>query len=133
MSSKLLNMSKSLFLFCFGVFFVQVDTSAQIPWYEKLSEFKLPWEVKGNKQTAINNLSLRVRSGQMLAVIGSSGETATRWDLKSPFYQRCKPEALWSVTVASNRLLMILFELKFLHLELSCTAFLKLLNKQRKH
>ncbi|XP_027863160.1 ATP-binding cassette sub-family G member 8 isoform X2 [Xiphophorus couchianus] len=53
--------------------FSQVDTSAQIPWYEKLSEFKLPWEVKGNKQTAINNLSLRVRSGQMLAVIGSSG------------------------------------------------------------
>ncbi|XP_007551255.1 ATP-binding cassette sub-family G member 8 [Poecilia formosa] len=51
----------------------EVDTSAQIPWYEKLSEFKLPWEVKGNKQTAINNLSLRVRSGQMLAVIGSSG------------------------------------------------------------
>ncbi|XP_032409644.1 ATP-binding cassette sub-family G member 8 [Xiphophorus hellerii] len=51
----------------------EVDTSAQIPWYEKLSEFKLPWEVKGNKQMAINNLSLRVRSGQMLAVIGSSG------------------------------------------------------------
>ncbi|KAM4729706.1 ATP-binding cassette sub-family G member 8 [Anableps anableps] len=51
----------------------EVDTAAQIPWYEKLSEFKLPWEVKGNKQTAINNLSLRVHSGQMLAVIGSSG------------------------------------------------------------
>uniref|UniRef100_A0A3Q3ICQ0 ATP-binding cassette sub-family G member 8 n=1 Tax=Monopterus albus TaxID=43700 RepID=A0A3Q3ICQ0_MONAL len=51
----------------------EVDTAAQIPWYEKLSEFKLPWEVKGNKQMAIKNLSLRVRSGQMLAVIGSSG------------------------------------------------------------
>ncbi|KAM9808435.1 ATP-binding cassette sub-family G member 8 [Syngnathus typhle] len=51
----------------------EVDTAAQIPWYEKLSEFKLPWEVKGDKQTAINKLSLRVRSGQMLAVIGSSG------------------------------------------------------------
>ncbi|XP_012720443.2 ATP-binding cassette sub-family G member 8 [Fundulus heteroclitus] len=51
----------------------EVDTAAQIPWYEKLSEFKLPWELKGDKQTAINNLSLRVRSGQMLAVIGSSG------------------------------------------------------------
>ncbi|XP_047206637.1 ATP-binding cassette sub-family G member 8 [Girardinichthys multiradiatus] len=51
----------------------EVDTAAQIPWYEKLAEFKLPWEVKGNKQTAINNLSLRVCSGQMLAVIGSSG------------------------------------------------------------
>ena len=52
----------------------QVDTAAQIPWYERLSEFKLPWEIKGNKQTAINKLSLRVHSGQMLAVIGSSGD-----------------------------------------------------------
>ncbi|XP_074532006.1 ATP-binding cassette sub-family G member 8 [Halichoeres trimaculatus] len=51
----------------------EVDTAAQIPWYERLSEFKLPWEIKGNKQIAINKLSLRVRSGQMLAVIGSSG------------------------------------------------------------
>ncbi|XP_044069313.1 ATP-binding cassette sub-family G member 8 [Siniperca chuatsi] len=51
----------------------EVDTAAQIPWYERLSEFKLPWEIKGNKQTAINKLSLRVHSGQMLAVIGSSG------------------------------------------------------------
>ncbi|XP_024152402.1 ATP-binding cassette sub-family G member 8 isoform X2 [Oryzias melastigma] len=51
----------------------EVDTAAQIPWYEKLAEFKLPWEVEGNKQMAINNLTLRVRSGQMLAVIGSSG------------------------------------------------------------
>ncbi|XP_068424051.1 ATP-binding cassette sub-family G member 8 [Clinocottus analis] len=51
----------------------EVDTAAQIPWYERLSEFKMPWEMKGDKQTAINKLSLRVRSGQMLAVIGSSG------------------------------------------------------------
>ncbi|XP_033957187.1 ATP-binding cassette sub-family G member 8 [Pseudochaenichthys georgianus] len=51
----------------------EVDTAAQIPWYERLSEFKLPWEMKGDKQTAINKLSLRVRSGQMLAIIGSSG------------------------------------------------------------
>ncbi|KAL0983842.1 hypothetical protein UPYG_G00133460 [Umbra pygmaea] len=51
----------------------EVDTAAQIPWYEKLSEFKMPWEMKGNKQTAINKLNLRVHSGQMLAVIGSSG------------------------------------------------------------
>ncbi|XP_047458534.1 ATP-binding cassette sub-family G member 8 isoform X2 [Mugil cephalus] len=51
----------------------EVDTAAQIPWYERLSEFKLPWEIKGNKQTAIDKLSLRVHSGQMLAVIGSSG------------------------------------------------------------
>ncbi|XP_061646055.1 ATP-binding cassette sub-family G member 8 isoform X1 [Phyllopteryx taeniolatus] len=51
----------------------EVDTAAQIPWYERLSEFKLPWEIKGNKQTAIDKLSLRVCSGQMLAIIGSSG------------------------------------------------------------
>lgn len=51
----------------------EVDTAAQIPWYERLSEFKLPWEIKGNKQIAINKLNLRVCSGQMLAVIGSSG------------------------------------------------------------
>ncbi|KAG9275139.1 ATP-binding cassette sub-family G member 8 [Astyanax mexicanus] len=51
----------------------EVDTAAQIPWYERLSEFKMPWEVQGNKQTAIKDLNLRVHSGQMLAVIGSSG------------------------------------------------------------
>lgn len=52
----------------------QVDTAAQIPWYERLAEFKLPWGMNGNKQKAISNLSFRVQSGQMLAIIGSSGE-----------------------------------------------------------
>lgn len=51
----------------------EVDTAAQIPWYERLAEFKMPWGVSGSKQKAISNLSLRVRSGQMLAIIGSSG------------------------------------------------------------
>uniref|UniRef100_H3CPU7 ATP-binding cassette, sub-family G (WHITE), member 8 n=1 Tax=Tetraodon nigroviridis TaxID=99883 RepID=H3CPU7_TETNG len=51
----------------------EVDTAAQIPWYERLAEFKVPWGVNGSKQKAISNLSLRVRSGQMLALIGSSG------------------------------------------------------------
>lgn len=51
----------------------QVDTAAQIPWYERLSELKMPWEMRGNKQTAIKDLNLRVHSGQMLAIIGSSG------------------------------------------------------------
>ncbi|KAJ8248316.1 hypothetical protein GJAV_G00240700 [Gymnothorax javanicus] len=51
----------------------EVDTAAQIPWYEKLSEFKMPWEMHGSKQAAIRNLSLSVHSGQMLAIIGSSG------------------------------------------------------------
>ncbi|KAK0143577.1 ATP-binding cassette sub-family G member 8 [Merluccius polli] len=51
----------------------QIDTAAQIPWYARLSELKLPLELKGEKQVAISNLNLRVHSGQMLAVIGSSG------------------------------------------------------------
>ncbi|XP_041107361.1 ATP-binding cassette sub-family G member 8 isoform X2 [Polyodon spathula] len=52
----------------------QVDTAAQIPWYEMLSEFKMPWEMSREPQPpAIENLHLKVRSGQMLAVIGSSG------------------------------------------------------------
>uniref|UniRef100_A0A8C5C487 ATP-binding cassette, sub-family G (WHITE), member 8 n=1 Tax=Gadus morhua TaxID=8049 RepID=A0A8C5C487_GADMO len=51
----------------------EIDTAAQIPWYEHLAEFKNPWGKKGEKQTAISNLNLRVHSGQMLAVIGSSG------------------------------------------------------------
>ncbi|KAL4641192.1 ATP-binding cassette sub-family G member 8 [Arapaima gigas] len=51
----------------------EVDTAAQIPWYEKLSEFKMPWEIQGNKQMVFESLNLCVHSGQMLAVIGSSG------------------------------------------------------------
>ncbi|XP_035387509.1 ATP-binding cassette sub-family G member 8 [Electrophorus electricus] len=51
----------------------EVNTAAQIPWYERLSELKMPWEMAADKQTAIRDLSLRVHSGQMLAVIGSSG------------------------------------------------------------
>ncbi|KAI2657727.1 ATP-binding cassette sub-family G member 8 [Labeo rohita] len=51
----------------------EVDIAAQIPWYERLSEFKMPWEMHSNKQTVIKDLNLRVHSGQMLAVIGSSG------------------------------------------------------------
>ena len=58
---------------CMSTCVRQVDTAAQIPWYEKLSEFKMPWETQSSKQTAIHDLNLRVRSGQMLAIIGSSG------------------------------------------------------------
>ncbi|MGH0173912.1 UNVERIFIED_CONTAM: hypothetical protein FKN15_070790 [Acipenser sinensis] len=39
-----------------------------------LSEFKMPWEMSREPQPpTIQNLNLKVRSGQMLAVIGSSG------------------------------------------------------------
>ncbi|KAM3932499.1 ATP-binding cassette sub-family G member 8 [Leptodactylus fuscus] len=52
----------------------QVNLNAQIPWYEKLAEFKMPWEWnKGAQTTAMANLNLKVTSGQMLAVIGNSG------------------------------------------------------------
>ncbi|XP_073484568.1 ATP-binding cassette sub-family G member 8 [Aquarana catesbeiana] len=52
----------------------QVNLSAQIPWYEKLAEFKMPWEWnKGSETAAMTNLNVRVSSGQMLAVIGNSG------------------------------------------------------------
>uniref|UniRef100_A0A673JIK8 ATP-binding cassette, sub-family G (WHITE), member 8 n=1 Tax=Sinocyclocheilus rhinocerous TaxID=307959 RepID=A0A673JIK8_9TELE len=51
----------------------EVDMAAQIPWYERLSELKMPWEMHSNKQTVIKDRNLCVHSGQMLAVIGSSG------------------------------------------------------------
>ncbi|KAM5164699.1 ATP-binding cassette sub-family G member 8 [Mantella aurantiaca] len=52
----------------------QVNLNAQIPWYEKLAEFKMPWEWnKGSQTAAMTNLNVRVSSGQMLAVIGNSG------------------------------------------------------------
>ncbi|XP_018420537.1 PREDICTED: ATP-binding cassette sub-family G member 8 [Nanorana parkeri] len=52
----------------------QVNLNDQIPWYEKLAEFKMPWEWnKGSQTAAMKNLNVRVSSGQMLAVIGNSG------------------------------------------------------------
>ncbi|XP_066450943.1 ATP-binding cassette sub-family G member 8 [Eleutherodactylus coqui] len=52
----------------------QVNLNAQIPWYEKLAECKLPWKWNEGAQTsAMTNLNLKVTSGQMLAVIGNSG------------------------------------------------------------
>ncbi|XP_078505810.1 ATP-binding cassette sub-family G member 8 [Lissotriton helveticus] len=54
----------------------QVNVAAQIPWYEKLAELKMPWEWNtgpGSHMLAIENLNVKVSSGQMLAVIGSSG------------------------------------------------------------
>uniref|UniRef100_H3B4U4 ATP-binding cassette sub-family G member 8 n=1 Tax=Latimeria chalumnae TaxID=7897 RepID=H3B4U4_LATCH len=54
----------------------QVNMTTQIPWYEKLAEFKMPWEWNFGPDaqiSAIHNLNFKVRSGQMLAIIGSSG------------------------------------------------------------
>ncbi|XP_005390993.1 PREDICTED: ATP-binding cassette sub-family G member 8 isoform X2 [Chinchilla lanigera] len=54
----------------------QVDTASQVPWFELLAQFRIPWLSHKNQDSGeqgIQNLSFRVRSGQMLAIIGSSG------------------------------------------------------------
>ncbi|XP_072367109.1 ATP-binding cassette sub-family G member 8 [Scyliorhinus torazame] len=54
----------------------EVNSAAQIPWYEKLAELQMPWQWNSNPNgqiMALKNMNLKVRSGQMLAVIGSSG------------------------------------------------------------
>ncbi|XP_069881595.1 ATP-binding cassette sub-family G member 8 isoform X1 [Dipodomys merriami] len=54
----------------------QVDMASQVPWFEQLAQFKIPWlsqKRKDSCELGIQNLSFKVRSGQMLAIIGSSG------------------------------------------------------------
>ncbi|XP_032881411.1 ATP-binding cassette sub-family G member 8 [Amblyraja radiata] len=54
----------------------EVNIAAQIPWYEKLAELQMPWDWNSSSHgqiIALKNLNLMVRSGQMLAIIGSSG------------------------------------------------------------
>ncbi|NXO02130.1 ABCG8 protein, partial [Rhinopomastus cyanomelas] len=53
----------------------QVNMAAQIPWYENLMQMKMPWSWKSDPRShvpIIQNLNLKVRSGQMLAIIGST-------------------------------------------------------------
>ncbi|XP_061481386.1 ATP-binding cassette sub-family G member 8 [Rhineura floridana] len=53
----------------------QVNMASQIPWYEKLAELKTPWTCGMDPDShvvAIQNLSFKVKSGQMLALIESS-------------------------------------------------------------
>ncbi|XP_021382116.2 ATP-binding cassette sub-family G member 8 isoform X1 [Lonchura striata] len=53
----------------------QVNTASQIPWYENLAQMKMPWTWKSDphsRVTVIQNLNLKVRSGQMLAIIGTT-------------------------------------------------------------
>ncbi|KAF6101830.1 ATP binding cassette subfamily G member 8 [Phyllostomus discolor] len=53
----------------------QVDAASQVPWFERLAQFKMPWTShKDSCELGIQNLSFKVRSGQMLAIIGSSGQ-----------------------------------------------------------
>uniref|UniRef100_A0A2K5EC32 ATP-binding cassette sub-family G member 8 n=1 Tax=Aotus nancymaae TaxID=37293 RepID=A0A2K5EC32_AOTNA len=54
----------------------QVDMASQVSWFEHLAQFKIPWTAhsRGSScELGIQNLSFKVRSGQMLAIIGSSG------------------------------------------------------------
>ncbi|XP_054857731.1 ATP-binding cassette sub-family G member 8 [Eublepharis macularius] len=53
----------------------QVDVASQIPWYQKLSELKMPWTYDTDPNShvrAIQNLTFKIKSGQMLALIESS-------------------------------------------------------------
>ncbi|XP_053792875.1 ATP-binding cassette sub-family G member 8 isoform X2 [Vidua chalybeata] len=53
----------------------QVNTASQIPWYENLAQMKMPWTWKSDPHshvTVIQNLNLKVQSGQMLAIIGTT-------------------------------------------------------------
>ncbi|XP_039553971.1 ATP-binding cassette sub-family G member 8 isoform X2 [Passer montanus] len=53
----------------------QVNTASLIPWYENLAQMKMPWTWKSDPHshvTVIQNLNLKVRSGQMLAIIGTT-------------------------------------------------------------
>ena len=50
-----------------------------MPWFERLARFKMPCTShKDSCELGIQNLSFKVRSGQMLAIIGSSGTTEGR-------------------------------------------------------
>ncbi|XP_028927479.1 ATP-binding cassette sub-family G member 8 [Ornithorhynchus anatinus] len=54
----------------------QLDRSSQMPWYKQLAQPKLwwPWTPgPDSRSLAIENLNFKVQSGQMLAIIGSSG------------------------------------------------------------
>ncbi|NXV44327.1 ABCG8 protein, partial [Uria aalge] len=53
----------------------QVNMASQIPWYERLAQMKMPWTCKSDPRShvsIIQNLNLKVQSGQMLAIIGST-------------------------------------------------------------
>ncbi|XP_074898132.1 ATP-binding cassette sub-family G member 8 [Buteo buteo] len=53
----------------------QVNTASQIPWYENLAQMKMPWTWTSDPHShmsIIQNLNLKVQSGQMLAIIGST-------------------------------------------------------------
>ncbi|NWY03996.1 ABCG8 protein, partial [Nothoprocta ornata] len=53
----------------------QVNLATQIPWYENLAHMRMPWACNSgpdSHMSIIQNLNLKVQSGQMLAIIGST-------------------------------------------------------------
>ncbi|KAM9016321.1 ATP-binding cassette sub-family G member 8 isoform 4-T4 [Ara ararauna] len=51
----------------------QVNMASQITWYENLAQMKMPWKSDPHSHVPIiQHLNLKVQSGQMLAVIGST-------------------------------------------------------------
>lgn len=97
----------------------QVKAVSQVPWYEKLAQLKMPWACGTDSDShvmAVQNLSFTVRSGQMLALIESSGrrcnsriETTTMCKYKGRkrihpwcFWRRAEESKHWgSATVES--------------------------------
>ena len=87
----------------------QVDMASQVPWFKQLAHFKMPWTShKDSCEQGIQNLSFKMRSGQMLAVIGSSGITRGKqqgngfslsWDAGQSLEQMDAPHR----TLLSNR------------------------------
>lgn len=60
----------------------QADIASQVPWFEQLAQFKIPWRSHNSQDSfdlGIRNLNFKVRSGQMLAIIGSSGTNRGCW------------------------------------------------------
>ncbi|KAM9564849.1 ATP-binding cassette sub-family G member 8 isoform 3-T3 [Guaruba guarouba] len=51
----------------------QVNMASQITWYENLAQMKMPWKSDPHSHVPIiQHLNLKVQSGQMLAIIGST-------------------------------------------------------------
>lgn len=58
----------------------QVDPDSQAPWFEQLAQLKLPCRRTRKTSTpGLDNLSFRMHSGQMLAVIGDTGMRGDSW------------------------------------------------------
>lgn len=59
-----------------------------LEWWERLANFQMPWEwfKKGpqNRRKILNDVNFQVKSGQMLAVLGSSGRSLCLFSNPAP-------------------------------------------------